>query len=122
MLTRLALGLSLTALASGASAQWTPGMEIMGQRVQVQTNGITNTIVFDRGGIAHISSPSGATVVDATWVAEGGKLCLKTDSTFDCYPYRAPFMARHTVPLISDCGVRSDWTALETAVPPGERG
>ena len=61
-------------------------------------------------------------MVDAKWTAAEGKLCLQTASTFDCYPYRAPFTAQRPVDLVSDCGVRSKWTALTTAVAPGERG
>jgi hypothetical protein len=122
MLTRLAVGIALVSMASVASAQWMPGMEITGQQVQVQTNGVINTVSFDSGGVAHISSPTGATVVDATWTADNGRLCLQTATTADCYPYRAPFTAKMPVDLISDCGVRSRWTALSTAVAPGERG
>jgi hypothetical protein len=122
MLARFAAAIVTVSLASAAYAQWTPGMEIVGQQVQVQTNGVMNTITFDQGGVAHISSPSGATVVDATWTATDGKLCLQTSTTFDCYPYRAPFTARQPVDLVSDCGVRSQWTALNTAVAPTERG
>jgi hypothetical protein len=122
MLARVALGIAAISMASAASAQWQPGMEITGQKVQVQTNGVLNTITFDSGGVAHISSPSGLKVVDATWTTPDGKLCLKTETTFDCYPYRAPFTAGQPVDLISDCGVVSRWTPLSTAVAPGERG
>jgi len=122
MLTKLASALVALAMATAASAQWVPGMEISGQQVQVQTNGVLNTVTFDPGGVAHISSPTGATVVDATWTAADGKLCLQTANTSDCYPYRAPFTARRPVDLMSDCGVMSRWTALSTAVAPGERG
>lgn len=122
MFTRTLAGVAAISMATAASAQWVPGMEITGQQVQVETNGVLNTITFDQGGVAHISSPSGATVVDATWRAEGGKLCLQTSSTFDCYPYRAPFTARQPVSLMSDCGVMSRWTPLSTAVAQGERG
>jgi hypothetical protein len=122
MLTKLALGMAAASLATAAYAQWVPGMEITGQQVQVQTNGVVNTVTFDAGGVAHISSPTGATVVDATWTAADGKLCLQTADTSDCYPYRAPFTARRPVDLMSDCGIMSRWTALSTAVSPVERG
>lgn len=121
MVRYIAAAVALVA-ASAASAQWTPGMEISGQQVQVQTNGVLNTITFNQGGVARISSPTGATVVDANWTATDGKLCLQTSSTFDCYPYQAPFTAGRPVDLVSDCGVRSTWTALTTAVAPVERG
>ena len=122
MLTKILIGTLALSSASMAAAQWSPGMEIMGQEVQVQTNGVVNTISFQPNGVATIRSPSGATVVDATWTTDAGELCLKTASTFDCYPYRAPFTARAPVDLVSSCGIRSRWTALSTAVSPVERG
>lgn len=122
MLARSITAIVALVTASAASAQWVPGMEIMGQQVQVQTNGVMNTITFEPNGVARITSPTGATVVDATWTANAGKLCLQTSSTFDCYPYAAPFTANVPVDLRSDCNVLSRWTALSTAVPPGERG
>jgi hypothetical protein len=122
MIARIMIGAIGLSVASAAAAQWSPGMEIVGQEVQVQTNGVVNTISFQPNGIATIRSPSGATVVNANWTSDAGQLCLKTSSTFDCYPYRAPFTARMPVDLISNCGVRSRWTALSTAVSPVERG
>ena len=122
MIARTLIALAALSSASIASAQWMPGVEITGQQVQVQTNGVLNTVYFESGGVAHITSPSGATVVPATWTARGGKLCLQTESTYDCYPYLAPFAARAPVDLISDCGVLSRWTALTTYVAPFERG
>lgn len=122
MLSKIVVGTIALSSASIAAAQWRPGMEIVGQEVQVQTNGVVNTISFQPNGVATIRSPSGATVVNANWTSEAGQLCLKTSSTFDCYPYRAPFTARMPVDLISNCGVRSRWTALTTYVSPVERG
>ena len=122
MLARSITAIVALVTASAASAQWVPGMEITGQQVQVQTNGVMNTITFEPNGVARITSPTGATVVDATWTANAGKLCLQTSSTFDCYPYAAPFTANVPVDLRSDCNVLSRWTAVSTAVPPGERG
>lgn len=122
MIIRSVLGLAALFAASAASAQWIPGSEITGQRVEVLTSGILNTVYFESGGTAQISSPSGAIVVPATWTADGGKLCLKTERTFDCYPYTRPFTARAPIDLRSDCGVLSRWTALTTFVAPFERG
>jgi hypothetical protein len=122
MLARSITAMVALVTATAASAQWVPGMEITGQQVQVQTNGVMNTITFEPNGVARITSPTGATVVDATWTANAGKLCLQTSSTFDCYPYAAPFTANVPVDLRSDCNVLSRWTAVSTAVPPGERG
>ena len=105
MVTRFVAGLAALSIATAASAQWVPGMEITGQQVQVQTNGVVNTITFEPNGVAHIASPSGATVVDATWTAANGKLCLQTATTADCYPYAAPFTARRR----SICGAIATW-------------
>jgi hypothetical protein len=127
MVTKLVAGLAVLASSSALWAQdvyygWTPGSEIAGQRVQVQTNGITNTIAFENGGTAKIYSPSGSTVVDATWTANNGQLCLTTSGTFDCYPYRSPFLAGQPVDLISDCAVHSRWLAPQVSARSGERG
>ena len=67
------LGAPLTA----TYAQWAPGAELVGQSVQVETNGIVNTIYFDPGGAARILSPGGM-VVNATWTAANQQLCLQT--------------------------------------------
>lgn len=122
MIARTLIAMVALAAGSAASAQWVPGMEITGQHVDVETAGIMNHVFFESGGVAEITSPSGAIVVNATWTARDGELCLKTDRTFDCYPYHAPFSARVPVQLISDCGVVSQWTALTTYVAPYERG
>lgn len=122
MLAKISFGAICISVASAAAAQWSPGMEIVGQEVQVQTNGVVNTISFQPNGVATIRSPSGATVVNANWTSDGGQLCLRTADAFDCYPYRTPFTARMPVDLISNCGVRSRWTALSTFVSPVERG
>jgi hypothetical protein len=122
MLLRLTAALVPLFLSSAAAAQWVPGSEITGQQVQVQTNGVTNTITFEPNGVARISSPSGATVVDATWSAANGELCLTTATAFDCYPYQRPFQAGQPIDLLSHCAVRSRWLASSVNVPPGERG
>jgi hypothetical protein len=127
MFVRATVGLAACAIATAAAGQsqyggWIPGSEITGQRVQVQTNGVTNTIDFERNGVAHIYSPSGATVVDATWTAADGQLCLTTANTHDCYPYTMPFQAGLPVDLISNCAVRSRWTTPNVTILPGERG
>lgn len=122
MIARTLIALAALSMASAASAQWIPGSEITGQRVEVETNGILNTVYFQPGGVAQISSPSGAKVVMASWTASSGKLCLSTADTHDCYVYRVPFTARMPVTLISDCGVMSRWVALTTFIAPFERG
>ncbi len=122
MFLRLTAAFVPLVMASAAAAQWVPGSEITGQQVQVQTNGVTNIITFEPNGMARISSPSGAKVVDATWTATNGELCLRGAGAFDCYPYRAPFQAGQPVDLLSNCAVRSRWLASSVTVPPGERG
>src|SRR6188474_1025772 len=52
------LGAPLTA----AYSQWTPGSELVGQSVQVETNGIVNTVYFDPAGAARIVTPAGSVV------------------------------------------------------------
>ena len=112
-------------LASPAFAQWIPGTEIVGQSIQVETNGIVNTIAFDPGGAARISSPSGLVVVPATWTAANGQLCLQTASGRECWPYQAAFQPGQQLTLISSCQSTSRWTALATNPSQdagGERG
>lgn len=122
MLMRLTAALATLIISTAAAAQWVPGSEIVGQRVHVQTNGVTNLVYFQPDGTARISSPSGATVIDATWTAGNGQLCLKSGDTSDCYPYVAPFQAGQPVDLLSNCAVLSRWLAPSITVPAGERG
>lgn len=128
MLAKISLVFGTFALSSAAVAQgnyytgWTPGSEITGQRMQVQTNGIMNTVDFQPNGQARIYSASGATSVDATWTAINNQLCLRTSTTYDCYPYQRPFVAGQTVDLISNCAVHSRWMTPQVTILPGERG
>lgn len=124
-----------TALASAAVliapaaavAQWVPGSEIVGQTVQVQTNGISNSVYFGPGGQATITTPGG-TVLPATWSANGGNLCLSTGTAQECWPYANAFQPGQTVTLTSNCNATSSWLANSTNQPPpiqepaGERG
>lgn len=111
-----------------AQAAWTPGIEIVGQPVQVTTNGITNTVVLSPGGKARISSPGGTVVVDGTWTAANGQLCLGNGTTQECFPYAAPLQAGQPVTVTSSCNATSTWLAASTNQPPpppaqrGERG
>ena len=103
------LGAPLTA----AYAQWAPGSELVGQSVQVETNGIVNTIYFDPGGAARILSPGGM-VVNATWTAANQQLCLQTGTGQECWPYQSAFQAGQQITMTSSCQVASRWTALAT--------
>lgn len=119
--------------AASAQSAWVPGSEIVGQSVQVQTNGVTNTVYFDANGAARIVTPNG-TPMPASWTASGGNLCLYGSGAQECWPYQAPFQAGQPVPLTSSCQASSQWLAAATnpmAPPPvqqmrpevqGERG
>ena len=106
---------------------WMPGTEITGQSVQVETNGVTNTVFFDPAGVARIQTPGG-NIVPGTWTASGGQLCLATGAAQECWPYAQPFQAGQQITLTSSCNSASRWTALGTNTPPpvqqgaGERG
>ena len=126
---RAIAGTIVLAAPVGALAQagWMPGAEITGQSVQVETNGVTNTVYFDPGGVARIQTPAGNTV-PGTWAAANGQLCLTTGAAQECWPYAQPFQAGQQVSLTSNCNAASRWTALGTnASAPmqmgaGERG
>ena len=113
------LGAPLTA----AYAQWTPGSELVGQSVQVETNGVVNTIYFDPGGAARIITPGGA-VVQGTWSAANSQLCLQTGGGQECWPYQSAFQSGQSVTLVSSCQASSRWTPLSTNPTQvrGERG
>ena len=129
MITRAVVGTLLLGAPVAGFAQmgWVPGAEITGQSIQVETNGVTNTVYLDPGGVARIQTPGG-NVVPGTWTAGGGQLCLSTGAARECWPYTQPFMAGQQVTLTSTCQVASRWTALGTnQAPPiqqgaGERG
>ena len=104
------------ALAQG----WTPGSEIVGQSLQVTTNGVTNTVYLDAGGAARIVSPAG-NQVPANWSAANGQLCLNTGAAQECWPYNAPFQAGQPMAMTSSCNSTSTWLASSTNAPPGQR-
>ena len=121
---RVGVALAATMILPGvAMAQWAPGSEIVGQALQVTTNGVTNTVYLDAGGAARIVTPGGNTV-PATWTAANGQLCLGTGAAQECFPYASPFQAGQPLTLTSSCGQSSTWLASSTnAQQPGaERG
>ncbi len=124
---RVAVTVIATALPVAAFAQtgWTPGSEIVGQPVQVTTNGVTNTVYLDAGGTARIMTPGGQ-AVPANWTAANGQLCLANGTANECWPYGSPFQAGNAVTLTSSCNATSTWLAASTNAPPpverGERG
>ena len=114
-ITRAVVGtLMLAAPAAGLTQTgWVPGSEITGQSVQIETNGVTNTVFFDPGGVARIQTPGG-NLVPGTWTAAGGQLCLTTGAAQECWPYAQPFQAGQQLTLTSSCNAASRWTALGT--------
>src|SRR5436309_12314639 len=126
---RIALGILLVALPGAALAQ--AGAEIVGQPIQVTTNGVTDTVTLSPGGQATITSPGG-TVVNGTWTAANGQLCLSNGAAQECVPYAGPFRAGQPMALTSSCGASETWLAASTNAPPpppppsqgqkGERG
>jgi hypothetical protein len=113
-----------TAFAQGA---WTPASEIVGQPIQVTTNGVTNTVTLGPGGQAQILTPAGNPVA-GTWTAANGQLCLNNGTAQECWPYNGPFQAGRPQTLTSSCNATSTWLAQATNQPApvqgqkGERG
>jgi len=121
-LVRAAIGLTVgTLLPAAAMAQM--GAEIVGQPIQVTTNGTTNTVYLDPGGALRIVTPNGNTV-PGTWTAANGQLCLGVGGANECVPYAAPFQAGTPQTLTSSCGATETWLAQATNQPPaqGQRG
>ena len=125
---KVAAALALVfAPAAGVVAQpgWVPGTEIVGQTLQVTTNGVTNTVTLNADGTASIGAPDG-TVVPATWSAANNMLCLSTGGPQECWPYTQAFQAGQQVTLASNCNQSSTFMASMTNQPPqapaGERG
>lgn len=121
-----ALVISMSSGVAVAQSGWTPGSEIVGQPVQVTTNGVTNTVYLDAGGSARIMTPGGNTV-PATWTAANGQLCMINGAAQECWPYAGPFHAGTPVTVTSSCNATSTWLAASTNAPPtpverGERG
>ena len=117
--------IGLAASAGNAQAGWTPGSEVIGQPIQVTTNGVTNTIYLDAGGTARLVTPGGH-AIPGSWTAAGGQLCLNNGAAQECWPYASPFKPGAPVTLTSSCHATSTWLASATNTPPpverGERG
>src|SRR5690348_13738548 len=126
-LGRTVAGLILMCGLPGVALAQSTGAEIIGQPLQVTTNGVTNTVYLDAGGTARIVTPGGSSV-PGTWTAANGQLCLSNGAAQECWPYAAPFQAGQPVTLTSSCNATSTWLAASTNAPPpppaqrGERG
>jgi hypothetical protein len=128
-MVRAGAGLAIATAMPGmafAQAAWTPGSEIMGQPIQVTTNGTTNTLYLDQGGSLRIMTPGGNTI-PGTWSAANGQLCLGANGAQECVPYNGPFQAGQPQTLTSSCNAAETWLAQSTNQPPsqgqkGERG
>jgi len=119
--------LILAPVAAASAQMWVPGSEITGQSIQVETNGVVNTVYFDPGGVARIATPSG-NMVQGSWSVADQMLCLQTGAGGrECWPYRSAFLAGQPVSLTSNCQVTSRWVAnavnqAPIEAPAGERG
>jgi len=114
----------MTAMPTMALAQvaWVPGAEIVGQPIQVTTNGVTNTVYLDQGGSARVVTPGGNTV-PGSWTAANGQLCLSNGAVQECWPYAGPFQAGQPLTLTSSCNSSSTWLAQATnQATQGQRG
>ena len=118
LVARAGIGLIAAALLPAAGmAQAVPGAEVIGQPIQVTTNGVTDTVTLNPGGQVTIASPGG-NVVNGTWTATNGQLCLINGAAQECVPYAAPFQAGQPMALTSSCGASETWLAASTNAPP----
>ena len=121
-----AAAIAMTAVPGVAFAQMNPGAEIVGQPLQVTTNGVVNTVYLDAGGTARIMTPAGNTI-PGNWTAANGQLCLNNGTAQECWPYAQPMQAGQAMTLTSSCGATSTWLAQAVNGPMqapsrGERG
>lgn len=111
-------GLVIRLLAAAAIAipgtawaqSWTPGAELVGQPIQVTTNGVTNIVYLDPGGALRIITP-GSNTVAGTWQVAGGQLCLSVAGSQECIPYTSPFQAGLPQTFTTSCNAATTWLA-----------
>ena len=125
-LARTAIGFSVAAMLPAAAVAQATGAEVVGQPIQVTTNGVTDIVYLDAGGQLRIITPGGATV-PGSWTAANGQLCLAVGGAQECVPYASPFQGGAPVTLTSSCGASETWLASATnqgPTPPAatERG
>ena len=115
------LGAAVAVPIGAVAAQgWSPGSEIAGQTVQVQTQGVVNSIYFGTDGTASIATPSGTTV-PGTWSVANNMLCLNAAGAQECWPYTQPFQPGMQVALTSNCQQVSTFMP-QSVNPPMQRG
>lgn len=119
LLVRAGVGIAVAFMPGAVLAQagWTPGVEVIGQPIQVTTNGVTNTVYLDAGGQLRVVTPGGQTV-PGNWTAANGQLCVSVAGRQECVPYSGPFQAGAPVTLTSSCGASETWLAQATNSPP----
>ena len=123
-IVRAAVGMTAVVMLPAAAFAQATGAEVVGQPIQVTTNGTTNTVYLDPGGQLRIMTPGGNTV-PGTWTAANGQLCLGVGGAQECVPYNGPMQAGQPQTLVSSCGATETWLAQSTNGPPpaqGERG
>jgi hypothetical protein len=97
------LGAAFTIPVGAAAAQaWSPGAEFVGQTVQVQTQGVVNSIYFSPDGRATITAPDGH-AVQGNWSIANNMLCLSAQGAQECWPYTRPFQPGQQMALTSTC-------------------
>jgi len=114
---RTLAGLTVALSGSAFAQGWTPGAEVVGQPISVTTNGVTDTVTLSPGGQATIATPGGR-IVNGTWTAANGQLCLSNGAAQECVPYAGPFQAGQPMALTSSCGASETWLAASTNAPP----
>ena len=121
----MALSLCPAAAFAATVPRWVPASEIIGQTVQVETDGVVNDVRFVRDGSAVISTPGGR-AMPATWTATKGQLCLAIGVAHECWNYPRAFTEGQTLEMTSDCHVTSRWLVRLVNPPPpkpdAERG
>jgi hypothetical protein len=102
--------------AALAQSGWTPGAELVGQPIQVTTNGVTNIVYLDPGGSLRILTPASNTVT-GTWQVSGGQLCLNVAGANECIPYASPFQPGAPQTFTTSCNASTTWLAQNVNSP-----
>ena len=125
-ITRSAVAITASILSTAALAQAAqPMSEVVGQPIQVTTNGVTNTVYFDANGTMRVMTPNGSTV-PGNWALNQGNLCMSVGGAQECVPYDSAFQPQVPKTMTSSCNSVQTWLAQSTNNPSqqlkGERG